>query len=518
MQDASSYDQVFYPNRPQRITHPRHLEAVATLFGMTPQPSPQSTVLELGSATGANLIAQAYDLHESKFLGIDFSEPQIADGQKMVETLGLDNIELRHADIMDVEPTWGQFDYIICPGVYSWTPREVQDKIMDICQTNLAPNGVAFVSYNVYPGWHLRTTIREMMLYHVSHIKDQQDQIDQARTILEFLAASCQEDDAHAPMIRNVLESVRGLNDAFFFHEYLEATNTPIYFHEFADRAQANGLQYLGEADVSLMFSTSLPQQAHATLEAMHNLPLIRRKQYMDFARNRAFRATLLCHQDITLQRQLKPAILQNFNLNTTAHFEETDVDINGTDEVDFSIGEGKLRTGRPLIKAAFSYLNEKWPRAVTLQELHTAALDRLSPDHRSAEAVSSDLLGMGMMAALVGGMLELSVHPPRFVDNVSDQPVASALAREQAADGEVVTNMRQGFIQLDTLARYVIRHLDGRHDRDQLVHSVKAALESGALTIGRSEGQPDTIDVEALAPLVDHTLEQICKSALLIA
>ncbi|MDP6723029.1 MAG: class I SAM-dependent methyltransferase [Pirellulaceae bacterium] len=260
MQDATSYDQVPYPNRPQRTAHPRHLEAVATLFGMTPQPSPQCAVLELGSATGANLVAQAYDLSESDFLGVDFSEAQVAEGQKTVESLGLKNIELRHADIRDVDPTWGQFDYIICPGVYSWTPREIQDKIMAICQANLAPNGVAFVSYNVYPGWHLRTTIRDMMLYHVSHIEDRQGQIDQARAILEFLAASCQEDAARGPMVRKELESVRRLNDAFFFHEYLEASNTPIYFHEFADRAHTKGLQYLGEADVSLMFSTSLPK------------------------------------------------------------------------------------------------------------------------------------------------------------------------------------------------------------------------------------------------------------------
>jgi SAM-dependent methyltransferase len=358
MQDASSYDQVPYPNRPQRTAHPRHLEAVATLFGMRPQPSPQCTVLELGSATGANLIAQAYDLTDSKFLGIDFSETQIADGQKMVEKLGLRNIELRHANILDVDTTWGQFDYVICPGVYSWTPREVQDKIMAICQANLAPNGVAYVSYNVYPGWHLRTTIRDMMRYHVSRNADRQGQIDQARAILEFLAVSCQEDDDRVAMVRNELETVRRLNDAFFFHEYLEESNTPIYFHEFADRAQANGLQYLAEADVSLMFSTSLPEQAHATLEAMQNLPLIRREQYMDYARNRQFRATLLCREEITLQRQLKPAIMEKFYLNTTAHFEERNIDPNGMEDVEFSIGEGKLRTGRPLNKAAFSHLN----------------------------------------------------------------------------------------------------------------------------------------------------------------
>jgi hypothetical protein len=162
--------------------------------------------------------------------------------------------------------------------------------------------------------------------------------------------------------------------------------------------------------------------------------------------------------------------------------------------------------------------LNDIWPRAVALQELHTVSLDRLSPDLRSAEAESSNVLGMSMLSALVGGMLELSVHPPRFVDNVSDRPVASALAREQAGSGEVVTNMRQGFIRLDKLAQFLVQRLDGHHDRDQLVYGVKTQIESGKLTVGQRQGHPDSIDVDALAKLVDRALAQICKSALLIA
>ena len=86
---ASSYDQVPYRDAPERIMHPRHLETVATLFGMSPQNVTRCSVLELGCAAGSNLIAQAYDLPESKFLGLDFSEVQIAKGHKMIEALGL---------------------------------------------------------------------------------------------------------------------------------------------------------------------------------------------------------------------------------------------------------------------------------------------------------------------------------------------------------------------------------------------------------------------------------------------
>jgi len=215
---ARSHDRVPYPNRSQRAAHPRHLETVATLFGMTPAPAPRCKVLELGCATGSNLIAQAYDLAEGRFLGIDLSGLQIAEARKRVQSLGLKNIELRHADITDVGPTWGQFDYIICDAVYSWTSAEVQDTIMRICRTNLAPNGVAFVSYNVQPGWHFRVTIRDMLLYHVSHLEEPQDRIDQARAIVQFLAESCQD-----AACKDELRSVSQLSDALLFHQQFPA-------------------------------------------------------------------------------------------------------------------------------------------------------------------------------------------------------------------------------------------------------------------------------------------------------
>jgi hypothetical protein len=195
----------------------------------------------------------------------------------------------------------------------------VQEKIMAICKANLASRGVAFVSYNVYPGWHFRTTIRDMMLYHVAHIDDPQTRIDQARAVIQFLATSSQEDDARSRLLKDELASVSKLSDAFLFHEYLEGNNSPIYFHQFAGQAEANGLQYLGEANVSLMFSTSLPTKTQETLDAMGNLPLVRREQYMDYVRNRKFRATLLCHADINLTRQLNPSILEKFQLSTSA-------------------------------------------------------------------------------------------------------------------------------------------------------------------------------------------------------
>lgn len=128
--DVNSYDAVPYKAWPYPFTHPRHLEAMATLFGMQPADISGCRVLELGCAAGGNLIPQAIDLPDSTFVGIDLSTRQIDEGRAIVESLGLGNIELRRADIMDVDDGWGQFDYIISHGVFSWIPQDVQDKLL----------------------------------------------------------------------------------------------------------------------------------------------------------------------------------------------------------------------------------------------------------------------------------------------------------------------------------------------------------------------------------------------------
>ena len=160
------YDEVPYESHPFAQTHPERLFTVGTLFGMRPTPVQKCRVLELGCAAGGNLIPMADYLPGSEFIGVDLSEKQIAEGAALVKQFGQKNLTLKHASITDVTPDYGQFDYIICHGVFSWVPDNVRDKILAIAQRQLTPNGILYVSYNTYPGWHMRGMIRDMMRFH----------------------------------------------------------------------------------------------------------------------------------------------------------------------------------------------------------------------------------------------------------------------------------------------------------------------------------------------------------------
>lgn len=86
-------------------------------------------------------------------IGIDYSSVQVEQGQQLIKSLKLeDRVQLICQSITDIDKDIGLFDYIICHGVYSWVPTEVQDAIITTIQNHLTLNGVAYVSYNVYPG------------------------------------------------------------------------------------------------------------------------------------------------------------------------------------------------------------------------------------------------------------------------------------------------------------------------------------------------------------------------------
>ncbi len=112
-------------------------------------------------------------------------------------------------------------------------PPAVQDKILDICGRHLARTASAYVSYNTYPGWHLRGMIRDMMPYHVSRFPDRSParQVGRARALLDFLARSApRQDGPYGLFLREQLDHLRELPDAYLFHEHLEECNTPLYF------------------------------------------------------------------------------------------------------------------------------------------------------------------------------------------------------------------------------------------------------------------------------------------------
>ncbi len=518
-----SYDRVPYESQPFPQSHPDRLATLGTLFGMTPQPIDRCRVLELGCASGGNLIPIAHALPNSRFVGVELSARQAADGRALMASLGLKNIEVQHLSIMDVTLDFGRFDYIIAHGVYSWVPDEVQDKILEICRDNLTPNGVAYISYNTYPGWHYRGMIRDMMLYHTKQFTEPQMRATQARALLDFLAQSVPtKDNAYGIMLKNELDLLRLHRDYYLLHDHLEEANLPIYFHEFCERAGRHDLQYLGEAEFSTMLAGNFPKEVSDTLRRVSN-EIVRTEQYMDFLRNRTFRQTLLCRKEVVLTRNLGPPNVMRLRIASAAKAVSEQMDLRSTRPEEFRFPNGRTFTiAGPLVKAAFQYLAEIWPQSVTFDDLLNTARSRLAPvliQGGETHARQAQTLGADILTSYTANLVELHVHKADFATHVSDRPMADALAREQARTDGRVTNRRHEAITLDEFNRHVLRLLDGTRNREGILDGLAVLVADGTLVVqqeGKQIKEGESLK-KILAEALDKSLQTMAKAALLV-
>ncbi len=185
---AASYDEVPYRGKPFRQTHPENLATIAHLLSLPSPDIHRARVLELGCCDGGNLLPMAVDFPEAHFVGIDYSKVQIELGRKAVAELGVKNLDLRDLSILDVADDFGEFDYIISHGVFSWVPDDVAHKMLDICAKHLSPDGIAYINYNTYPGWYMRAAVRDMMRYHALRFDSAPRRIEEARLMLGWVA------------------------------------------------------------------------------------------------------------------------------------------------------------------------------------------------------------------------------------------------------------------------------------------------------------------------------------------
>jgi methyltransferase-like protein/SAM-dependent methyltransferase len=511
-----SYDLIPYPNFSFPQTHPDRAAVIAKLLGLEPPPVEHCRVLELGCAAGSNLIPMAEELPQSTFVGIDLSRRQISEGQQAIAELGLTNIELRHQSVLDFESGSGTFDYILCHGVFSWVPPEVQDRILAISRQSLAPSGVAYVSYNTLPGWHMRGMIRDMMLYHSRRFSDPQQQVAQARSLLDFLVASVpMQENPYGQYLRSELEGLRGQADSYLYHDHLEEHNHPLYFHQFVERAAAHGLRYLADADLSTMDSRNLPQQVAQTLERA-STDLIQLEQYMDFLRNRTFRQSLLCHAQHTPRYQLEPDVLAPLFLGSALQPASPSPDLNPSIREDFRGHGGSFAfSNSPIVKAALLTLGEVWPLFLPFQELCSQARAKLHSRgiaHAATTREDEQELGQAVLryCTIASNLVEFRLRPLRVTTQPGSRPLARPLARWQARSRREVTNLRHESVTLDAFGRQALLRLDGQHTRTAVVQELAALVESGQLVIQQQEEK--VTNPQVVAQVVHQALEQLIE------
>jgi trans-aconitate methyltransferase len=119
---VDSYEAVAYEAKPNPVSHPDHLAAIATMFGLEAPEIDHARILELGCSDGSNLLPVAATLPNSRCVGCDLAPTPIRVAREATAALGLGNVEWFASDLRELSTSLGAFDYIIAHGVYSWVP------------------------------------------------------------------------------------------------------------------------------------------------------------------------------------------------------------------------------------------------------------------------------------------------------------------------------------------------------------------------------------------------------------
>jgi methyltransferase-like protein/ubiquinone/menaquinone biosynthesis C-methylase UbiE len=510
MKEIFSYDVMPYPSKFFLQTHPDRLATLATLFGMNAPNIETCRVLELGCGNGSNLISHAFNLPSAKFVGVDLAENHIVDANKSAEGLNLKNTEFYQMDVMEMSvENFGKFDYVIAHGLFSWVPDFVREKMLALCRDFLNENGVGYISYNAFPGAHHRQMVQKMMRFHSKHFNEPIEKVGKSISFLAFLAENATEKEIFAPILQSELKRHFEHDAADIFHDDLSDLNVAFYFHEFAEMLKQHNLQYLAEAEIAAMGTQSLSKEAREFVESLDDI--VEREQYLDFFRGRIFRQTLFCREEVQLNRNPEPSMMNKFFLSSSIRPQSQTPEL-AAQKVEKFVGiKGVgIEIDHPLTKAALVHLGEIWGRTISLNELLQKAKETIVGKGFTTQNwdeqfyITSAIL---LQICRGTGLIELHLFQPEAETEVSEKPKTNALAKWQLPQANNVTTLLNLDVKIeDEISRHLLETCDGMLTQEQILTEMRGFIED------LEDVEDKETLLKDLSDWLDESLTQLAK------
>jgi methyltransferase-like protein len=515
-------DAVHHWNLPFPRSHPERLAVLARFHGMSPHDPAKARVLELNCGAGQNLLAMAERCPGGRFIGIDALKSRVAGAARAAQEIGVSNVEFQQRSLKDVGDEFGEFDYIIAHDYYSHLLPDDRGRLMMVCRQRLAPQGLAYVSYNTYPGCHLQEIFRKMMLFDARGAATPAEQAARSRMLLEFLSTSLTDhNNPYDALVQAEIEPLRRQDDWHLQRERLAERHEPVYFRHFMAGAVEQGLQLVGDCSLGFRANDFLEPDIERYLAQIAPDPIVQ-EQYRDIVRNRAFRQSVLCRDDVTLQYAPTLEMVLKLWVEAPITCDNSETSLTSMVADRFTNRNGlMITTSSPLVKAALTHLGAIWPNYIVFEELLAAARQRM-------KAVSPHVASPNEMARLADsllecglkGVVELHGQPQDFTTEIAPRPVASPLARWQCPRGEVITNRVHEAVRVEALDRVLLPLLDGTRDVVELAERLSDTVAQGRLVV--EENQQRVQDPQrillAMNAALPQSLMRLARSAFLIA
>ncbi len=524
-----SYDDLPYVSRPFGSTHPAHLQAMCSLVGLQSRDFRAANVLEIGCSFGGNIIPLAQYNPDMHITGIDLSTTQIGEGQQIIKQMGLDNIELIQQDICEYQVPENHFDYIICHGVYSWVPDIVKDAILAVIQAGLSDKGVAYVSYNTYPGWKIQEFYRDAMLFHSKGNKNIDEKYGYALAMLDFLKEGTDPEFELGVAMERDYSRLKNSGRDYFVHEYLAECNDPMYFYQFVEQLDKHKLTYAMDANIQnqYQYSDHVSDTVREQIASYEQVNFIAKEQYKDFVHNQTFRCSIITKQSVADKTKINYTsnidnkILENlyvvgFSKDSLGADIKIDVDA-WLEKIIPSKENEQHRQVTSFIANALINANGQCLQVKTLLERWQAGIKR----------TGINVFYQNISRLMLDGSLLILPYQRVIYDKIDVQPKVAKPTRElvkyfQAQEHEtiqLVNDMHRG-ISLSVVDMEILPLLDGKHSVTDLCQAVNQAVQEKRIIMKNNKTGAEMTDptelAKAILVLVELSLESLSELGLL--
>lgn len=260
---------------------------------------------ELGCGRGYGTALLAAANPDMDFVGIDFNPTHIAEARAFADKVGLANLIFLEASFGDAgassDAALDDFDFVTLHGVFTWVSPEARREIVDFLRTRLRPGGIAYVSYNTYPGWTALAPLQHMIRQVAARSTgDSIARIGRAREMIAQLAQPGCAYTAQNPSVRSRVEHMAKQDVHYLAHEFLNEHWSPIYVTDAFAQFREAKLTFIGSASVGEnRISFAVPKEMHELVTSATDLAM--REQVKDFAVNKQFRRDVYVKGPIAL-------------------------------------------------------------------------------------------------------------------------------------------------------------------------------------------------------------------------
>lgn len=413
-----------YLSLPIAYTAPSRLAALAALHGLDAPAPTTASVIELGCASGGNLVPLAVRFPKSTFAGVDLDATAINEAKRRAAALNATNLDFQQADLSAIPLHGEPFDYIICHGVFSWVPPPVRAHILALCASRLAPNGLAAISFNVLPGWRIQQIIRDLCLRQSTTGKTDAERVATARAFLEKTAKSLTDATPYGLAVRQAAKRLAVRPDSYLLGEFLAPHNEAFFFDDFAASARNAGLKYVCDGEFSAPSG-----QSDGDLDA---------------SSGRTFRRAILSKAEPSTLC-LSPSAMRGLHFTCSLHPQ--------SDGRFRTVAGRTIQLSNPAGAKILEPLIEAFPGTVSFADLMTIG--------EPFDLVARALLGLASAQHIT-----MSATPTQVGRAKDARPRAFSLPRVEAANGQKwVSSLAHRAVPVDAASATLITLMDGSRD-----------------------------------------------------